>query len=95
MKIGMLLFFVLTFFMLLAACSSTGWPEAYKRDYIQTCLQDATQFAPHEEQAKQYCACALDTLIQHYPTMDEVIANKDSMAVRAALLYCRSQAMEK
>lgn len=65
------------------------WTDEYKQQYRETCLIDARKWANNEDKAKAYCECSLNVVMKHYPTIEEVVYNKDSIAVQQELKLCR------
>jgi len=76
---------------LLVACKP-AWREEDKKMYLESCRETQTTVTMNETQHKAYCDCAMVEIMKHYPTIDEVIINKDSLQVEAALLHCQELA---
>jgi len=73
---------------------SPGWPDEYKKDYMSTCIEDARSSSfPDSAHAAAYCECSLHAVMTHYPTIEEMLVNKDSLALRDELQACRDGIM--
>lgn len=82
---------LLAVFILFTACKE-GWSDENKQAYLSTCKD---QLGLTGAQSDKYCQCMLDVTMQHYKTIDEVIANKDSVAINAARKTCIVQASDE
>lgn len=80
-----------TSLVLFASCKE-GWTDEHKQAYLQACQESDNAAHMDAAQRKMYCDCALEKVMQHYPTIAEVITNKDSTQMRAALEECKRQA---
>lgn len=68
MKLSIVLAFLVGCF--LSACSSSGWSEAEKQEYLQDCNEgmDDNPFFNGEE----FCDCSLEKLMEEYDSPDEI-----------------------
>lgn len=75
--------------LLLSSCQE-GWTDEYKESFKQTCLTGSAPSDLTDEQKQKYCDCALEKTMQHYHNITEVVENKDSTQMSAALKECYS-----
>ena len=72
---------------LLSSCAG-GWSPEYRKQFLDVCKTDANAWAISDEQANSYCDCRLGVMMSHYETMEEVLVNKDSIAVQKDFATC-------
>tara|TARA_Y100001970_G_scaffold207450_1_gene252732 strand:- start:3962 stop:4246 length:285 start_codon:yes stop_codon:yes gene_type:complete len=55
---------------LINSCSNSGWSRADKTEFIDNCVIGASG-GMTESQAKKYCKCVLDELMDDYDTPED------------------------
>ena len=73
-----------------AGCKE-GWSNENRLQYLQACADSPNVTGLSASERKAYCSCSLDVVMQHYQSVDQVLVNKDSVAVNAAMLKCRTK----
>lgn len=82
----------LIFVLLLGATGcKEGWTEENKQQYLQACQDSPNASGLTPEQRDAYCRCSMEKVMKHYSSIEEVLINKDSIAVNAGMLQCREQ----
>lgn len=77
--------------LLLSSCEE-GWTDEHKKAYKETCLTGSGTVGLNEAQRIRYCDCSLEKTMQHYQNITEVVENKDSTQMSAALKECYNEA---
>lgn len=72
----------------LASCDS-GWPSERERLFSERCLLEESARGTSPLTARAFCECALDKTASRYATSEELIENKDSVALALDLEICR------
>ncbi len=80
--------------LLLPSCAA-GWHEEDKTAYLSQCRAQNGGLYASEAQVDDYCACNLAAVMKRYPTIEEVVLNKDSAAMRKDLENCSLAAQRK
>lgn len=78
---------------LMAGCTG-GWNSENKAAYLEACMDSPNASGLDSAQRKAYCACSMEEVMKHYNTIEEVIENKDSLAINAVMLGCRTNALK-
>jgi len=79
--------------LLLPSCKE-GWTEEYKEAYLSTCMEEARRSTfPDSARAAAYCQCSMESIMAHYKTIEELLVNKDSLAVRDEFQACHDRVM--
>lgn len=79
--------------ILLPSCKE-GWTEEYKEAYLSTCMEEARRSTfPDSARAAAYCQCSMESIMTHYRTIEELLVNKDSLAVRDEFQACHDKVM--
>lgn len=85
------LFLILTASTLLFASCKEDWSEENKKQYMDGCMEQAASWTSDQNRAKAYCDCSMEVIMKHYSTIDEVMENKDSVALNKELQACRQK----
>jgi len=84
--------------MLASVClfsCAEGWTDEYKKEYLESCREDARSWARDERTVNDYCNCALERTMQHYKTIEEVGGNADSVQLSAEVRRCRAEVLKQ
>jgi hypothetical protein len=77
--------------LLLSSCKE-GWTDEYKEAYLSTCMEEARRSTfPDSAKAAAYCQCSMESLMAHYQTIEELLINRDSLAVRDEFQACHDK----
>ncbi len=90
MKKQLLLIAIPVFFL---SCKE-GWTDEYRSEYMRTCIEEArrTTFTD-SAQAAAYCQCSLESIMTHYQTVEELLINRDSIAIRNEFQACHDKVL--
>jgi len=53
--------------------SNQGWPYAEQKAFMENCILSFNNNSNGQDNAKDYCECALEKTISEYPTPDKAL----------------------
>ncbi len=74
--------------LMLASCKNT-WNEDDKDAWRQACTENAMHWAGNEQQAKTYCDCVLEKIMQKYPNENDALEHVGDLATDSSVQSCR------
>ena len=79
---------LLTAIFLLSACESK-WSDEDKNLYMQSCMEDAVNWAATGTDAQKYCDCMIGKLMRKYPDVKDMMGNMEGVINDPDLRSCR------
>jgi hypothetical protein len=87
-------FLILAIAITSVSCKNT-WDSESKEMYHSSCMDDAKTWAGTPDKAKEYCDCALETIMKKYPSVNDFMENADKVISDPDIRKCRENVMAK